>query len=444
MVEAPDETIIHTVPYCEDCGAPLENVEQIKVERRQVHDTPPLKILVTGHQAEHNQCPHRGRYNRAEFPVDVQYPVQYGRYLKAVMVYPGIFQLLPYDRICELFSDLFGRSISKGTLVKAVTDCNEGLEEVEERVRNILIGAQVLNVDETGIRVTGIRQWLRVASTELLTWYGYHPKRGSRATDDMKILPGFKGTMVHDFWASYFKYPCRPALCNAHLLRELQGISENYGQIWSGQMHDLIREIKVMVDEKREISVSLNYQQIARFVERYRQIIDQGIRENTSPDCSLLVVKRGRKKQSEAKNLLDRCQKYELEILSFMHDPSIPFTNNQAERDIRMMKLKQKISGTFRSAEGASWFCRVRGYISLVRKNDRPVLESLVNCIQGRSIPPFSCSPISLNSYKKFQPGADLPTSPSGIHGKYREMVSRRRLLLRFTIELAGRYWNLA
>lgn len=388
MVENPDETIIHAVPFCEDCGASLEEVEPINVERRQVHDIPPLKIIVTEHRAEHKQCPNCGRYNRVEFPSDVKYPVQYGRYMKSVMVYLCVFQLVPYDRVCELFSDLFGRSLSKATLVKAVSDCYQNLTGVEERIKQLLIGAQVLNVDETGMRVNGVRQWVHVASTELLTWYGHHRKRGSHATDEMGILPGFEGTMVHDFWAPYFRYPCHHALCNAHLLRELNGISENYAQVWSGQMHDLIQEIKEVVDAARESKNTLNSQQIAGFEKRYRQIIAQGFCENPSPDSSDLVMKRGRKKQSKAKNLLDRCLKYEREILLFMHDPAIPFTNNQAERDIRMVKLQQKISGSFRSDEGASWFCRVRGYISTVKKNDRPVLASLVASFEGNPVFP--------------------------------------------------------
>jgi len=186
--------------------------------------------MVTEHRAEDKPCRHCGRVNRAEFPTDVQFPVQYGRNLKALMVYLCIYQLVPYDRVRETFSDIFGRSISTGTLVNAVQDCHQNLAGVEEHIRDLLMEAQVLHVDETGIRVTGIRQWLHVASTEVLTWYGHHRKRGHQATDEMQILPRFKGTMVHDFWASYFRYQSRHALCNAHLLRELKGISENYQQ----------------------------------------------------------------------------------------------------------------------------------------------------------------------------------------------------------------------
>lgn len=386
-VNTPDQVMVHSVSTCEECGACLDRVNPIKVERRQVHDAPPMKVIVTEHQVEHKQCPNCGRYNRAEFPSDTQFPIQYGQNFKALMVYLCIYQLLPYDRVCETFIDLFGRSMSKATLVKAVSECSQNLEGIEQNIRNLLAGAQVLHVDETGMRVNGIRQWLHVASTELLTWYGYHRKRGSQAMNDMQILPRFRGTMIHDFWAPYFRYPSHHALCNAHLLRELTGITENYRQRWSVLMHDLIQEIKETVENERGVSCFLDDRLIRIFEERYQQIIEIGMQENPIPELSYTIGKRGRKKQTKAKNLLDRCQKYQKEILSFMYDPSIPFSNNQAERDIRMMKLQQKISGTFRSEDGAVWFCRVRGYISTLKKNHMPVLASLVGAFEGM---PFS------------------------------------------------------
>ena len=388
MVENPDKIEVHSVLVCLGCRASLKDVKPVKIERRQVHDAE-FRIEVTEHRAEHKQCPHCGQVNRAEFPSDVQFTVQYGRNLKALMVYLCIYQLLPYDRVRQTFSDIFGRSLSVGTLVNAVQDCHQNLAGVEEGIRELLTGAQVLHVDETGMRVTGIRQWLHVASTEFLTWYGHHRKRGNLATDDMQILPRFKGTMVHDFWAPYFRYPSRHALCNAHLIRELKGISENYRQSWSEELHDLIQEIKREVDCMREHSCSLSPLNITDFEDRYFRIIRNGLNENPIPANSHSPRKRGRKKQSKARNLLDRCKIFQREILSFMHNFSIPFSNNQAERDIRMAKLQQKISGTFRSDEGAAAFCRIRGYLSTVKKNERPVLTSLVGAFQGNPFIPL-------------------------------------------------------
>jgi transposase len=387
MVENPDKIEVHSVQACKGCGASLEDEKPVKVERRQVHDAE-FKIIVTEHRAEHKHCPHCGRVNRAEFPSDVQFPVQYGRNLKALMVYLCIYQLVPYDRVRETFSDIFGRSLSTGTLVNAVQDCHQNLAGVEEQIQELLTTAQVLHVDETGMRVTGIRQWLHVASTDVLTWYGHHRKRGNLATDAMQILPRFKGTMVHDFWAPYFRYPSRHALCNAHLLRELKGISENYHQSWSEELHALILEIKGDVDSVPEHSCSLRPHKISDFEDRYFRIIENGLNEIPIPANSDFPGKRGRKKQSKAKNLIDRCILFKPEILSFMYNFLIPFSNNQAERDIRMVKLQQKISGTFRSEAGATAFCRIRGYLSTVKKNDRPVLASLVGAFQGNPFTP--------------------------------------------------------
>jgi transposase len=205
--------------------------------------------------------------------------------------------------------------------------------------------------------------------------------------------------MVHDFWAPYFRYPSRHALCNAHLLRELKGISENYQQSWSEELHDLIQEIKREVDCMREHSCSISPLNITDFEDRYFRIIRNGLNENPIPANSHSPRKRGRKKQSKARNLLDRCKLFQREILSFMHNFSIPFSNNQAERDIRMAKLQQKISGTFRSNEGAAAFCRIRGYLSTEEK--RTACPHFAGwCISGKSFHPFIRSSEQLNSYK--------------------------------------------
>ncbi len=388
MVDNPDKTISHKVTTCEGCGESLESVPVIGLERRQVYDTQPITVAVTEHQAEHKQCPHCGYHNRGKFPDGVEHPVQYGQILKTLMVYLSVFQLIPYERICELFSDVFGLSISKATIALALKNCNNNLADYDKIVKQALTRAPVLHVDETGFRVTAKRHWLHVASTALLTWYGHHKTRGKEGTDELQILPAFKGTMVHDCWKTYFHYDCHHALCNAHLIRELTGISENFGQIWSDQMNELIHEIKKVVDSAKLKLSSISREQIADFELRYARIIEQGKQENPVTEDIRPGGKRGRKKQSTPKNLLDRFERYPTEILAFMYDFSIPFDNNQAERDIRMMKVQQKISGTFRSEEGADWFCRIRGYISTVRKNGRPVLASITDAFDANPFIP--------------------------------------------------------
>jgi len=393
QVADPDEITVHRVTTCSGCGASLASEETTSVERRQVHDLPPLKILVTEHRVESKRCPHCGMVTHATFPEDVKYPVQYGPNLKALMVYLSIYQLLPYDRVRELFSDLFNCCPSTGTMVNAVAECSRGLVGVEEQVRTLLKDAEVLHVDETGMRVNGKRHWLHVACTDLLTLYRYHRTRGSSAIEAMHVLPEFEGTVVHDFWSPYFRYPCRHAICNAHLQRELQGITENFRYTWSESLHALLDEIRKTVETSRGRHMSsLSLEQQTAFHERYRLILEAGQVEvgESTPAVPSTTGKRGRKKQSRAKNLLDRCQRYQNEILRFMRDFTVPFTNNQAERDLRMAKVQQKISGTFRSEEGASDSCRVRGYIATVKKQNQSILAALAGAVRGTPFVPTS------------------------------------------------------
>ena len=379
----PDGVIVHTVSICSQCGESLENVEPFDKECRQIFDFLALCFFVLEHCAEHKRCPRCGCVNKAAFPADVAHPVQYGINLKTFLVYLCVYQLLPYERASEIVSDLFGHQVSPATVVAIVNECSQNLTGVEDDMRKLLQNAQILHVDETGMQVGGTRQWLHVASTDLLTCYGHHRNRGAKATDAMGILPAFQGTAVHDFWAPYFGYACSHAICNAHLLRELRGITENFGHHWSGTLGNLLIEIKAAVDAAKQEGRSLTPEKIAAFEEQYLRILEAGKEELEASGFHEMQGKHGRKKQSKAKNLLDRCSKYQKEILAFMRDPSIPFTNNQAERDLRMMKLKQKISGTFRSEKGARNFCRVRGFISMIKKHGRQVFPELMRVFEG-------------------------------------------------------------
>ncbi len=291
-------------------------------------------------------------------------------------------------------------SVNRATVVAAVGEHSRNLTGVDERIRELLHGAQILYVDETGMRVVGTRHWLHIASTDRLTCYGHHRKRGTQATDAMGILPGFQGTMIHEFWAPDFGYSSDHAICNAHLLRELQGISENAGHRRSEALRALLIEMKTAVDTARQNLPALLPAIRAAFEERYRSILEAGGKETETTGVPGEQGKRGRKRQSKAKNLLDRCHKYQREILAFLRDFTIPFTNNQAERDLRMMKLQQKISGTFQREEGARNFCRVRGFIATVKKHDRPVLSELGEGIRGDALRPDDGSSDTLNCYE--------------------------------------------
>ena len=388
MVDNPDETKIYKVDKCKNCGKDQGDIKIKDYEIRQVFDIPPVSIRVEEHRAEVKICT-CGCINTADFPEDIKYSVQYGPRLTSMAVYLHDYQLIPYDRCCELLSDVCGCLISPATLIRAENICFEKLEYFETEVKKLLSQSPVVHFDETGTRINGQRNWLHVACTSQMTYYMAHTKRGSEAMDDMEILPGFSGTAVHDFWGSYFKYGCKHSLCNSHLTRELTGIYENYGQLWSNDMKALLLDAKKCVDETRTTSDCLEPDQIIQFEKRYDEIAKIGIGVNPSPiQPQDQLKKRGKKGQSKPKNLLDRFIGYKNDILRFIHDFDVPFENNQAERDVRMMKVQQKISGTFRSTQGADSFCRIRGYISTVKKNKLSVIDAIQDALSGKPFIP--------------------------------------------------------
>jgi len=389
MVDDPDETVIHKVNECSHCHTSLEDEETKDYEIRQTFDIPPVRLHSTEHRAEIKLCPKCEHINKAGFPEDVTQPAQYGKLLKAFAVYLHDFQFIPYNRCCELLSDVYGCEISPATLIRAENECFEGLEEFENVIKDALLQSPVIHCDETGQKIKGMRNWLHVACTANMTYYFTHPKRGSEAMDDMGILPNYNGVIVHDFWKAYYKYLCDHGLCDIHLLRELTNISENYDQEWSVKMAILLLVIKDCVDETRETSDSLMPEQIKDFETMYDYITKMGLEENPPPlDLDTKPKKRGRKKQTKPKNLLDRFVGYKGDILRFMYDFEVPFDNNLAERDVRMMKVQQKISGTFRSVQGARSFCRIRGYISTVKKNKLSVIDAIGAVFNGKPFVP--------------------------------------------------------
>lgn len=388
-VEAPDHILEHPARECEQCGQGLEEVPAHEYERRQVFDLPLLKLEVTEHRAEIKQCPHCNHKNTGLFPKGVDGPVQYGQRMKSVMVYLSAYQFIPYGRLQALWGDLFSCPPSQGTLVRANQECAEHLAEAEQHIKDHILASSVVHFDETGLSIQGQRSWLHVAATRDATAYLAHPKRGQEAMDEMGILPHFQGTAVHDHWDSYFAYACDHALCNAHHLRELIFVLEQYHQPWAQEMIDCLLDIKASVDERKVSTDSLTPGEIAQFEERYDGILEKGFLANPSPQLAENAQKkRGRTKQSKPKNLLDRLKDDKKETLAFMYDFNVPFDNNQGERDVRMMKVQQKISGTFRSDEGAEAFCRIRGYISTARKNAVNILEAIQAAFKGHPFIP--------------------------------------------------------
>lgn len=383
-----DWVVEHSVEQCSGCGASLEDEPVERMMIRQVHDLPPLQLQVSEHQAEVKCCPVCGMENQGRFPKDVCHPVQYGAGVKGMMVYLMEGQLLPSGRTVEVLDEVFGAQVSEGTLYNARAQCFDAIEPITAAIAIHLQKATVEHFDETGMCINGKLWWLHVACTDGLTYYFVHPKRGKAAIDEMNILPQFQGKAVHDSWVSYGSYEgCRHYLCNAHHLRELTFIFERYQQPWAFQMMLLLGTIKHQVDEaKATRQTALASDQILEFEHRYQAVIEQGCAANPPPPPPP-VKTRGRIKQSPPRNLLHRLNQ-QAAVLGFMHDFTVPFDNNQAERDLRMMKLKQKISGGFRSHEGATMFCRIRSYLSTLRKQGIPVLDALVSLFMGEPIFP--------------------------------------------------------
>lgn len=387
----PDEITVQRVLRCQFCQCDLHTVELCAIERRQVVDLPPTRLVVREYQAERKQCPRCQHITRAEFPSEVRAPVQYGARIGAMAVYLVEQHLLPLARACEVLEDLLGVKMSEGTLCSLIDRCAWRLAQIEELTKQALQLSPVLHQDETGLHVAGKRWWLHVSATTTLTHYAVHPARGRAALDAIGILEGFEGISVHDGWKSYWQYGCGHALCNVHHLRELTYLQEEYQQLWAAEMKDLLLTMKAHVEDAKASGCSqLPVPLYQRLVQLYRLIVLQGYLENL-PDLlasGSSPPQRGRPKQSPALNLLDRLWEQQEAVLSFLYDFAVPFDNSQAERDIRMVKVQQKVSGCFRSPVGAQIFCRIRGYLSTLRKQGIPVFHALQQILLGHPILP--------------------------------------------------------
>lgn len=388
QVAIPDQVVIHEVPCCEKCQLDLRDIPAQFPERRQVLDLPPLRLWVSEHRVEEKQCPECAHITRAAFPSTIAAPAQYGTAIQALAVYLVEGQLVPYARTSQLLQEVLGVQLSVGSIATFVGACHRQLAEVETQIKAALITAAVIHQDETGLRVGTRGQWVHVCSTEHLTHYAAHPKRGREALKAIGMMAHFAGTSVHDGLASYQGYPCRHALCNVHHLRELTFIEEQLKQPWAAEMKELLLDMKEAVDQaraagKRELDVLA----LGRFHRRYDLLLAQGYQANAPPPTPK-KVHGGRTKQNPARNLLDRLSTHKWQVLAFLSDFAVPFDNNQAERDLRMIKVQQKVSGCFRTDQGVASFCRIRSYLSTLRKQGAHLLSALEHTLAGHPLLP--------------------------------------------------------
>ena len=332
-------------------------------------------------------CPDCGTENKGDFPETVSQPVQYGHGVKTWATYFNNQHFIPVERTAQIFKDLLGHAPSEATLLKANQELVELIEPARLAVKAQLQQADVLHVDETGLRVKGKLHWLHSASTDKLTDYTVHSQRGKEAMTEAGILEDFTGRMVHDHWKVYFTYEQSDhALCNSHHLRELNFIEKQYQQPWAADMAALLLEIKDEVEKTALETDHLSPPQSELFEHRYDVIVNQGLKDNpysAAENKDGQAKKRGRPKQTPAYNLLVRLKDFKLETLAFMYDFRVPFDNNQAERDIRMVKVKQKVSGGFRTFQGAQRFGSIRGYISTARKNSVSIFDAIKSAFSG-------------------------------------------------------------
>jgi len=377
-VKQPDHIVPHRLGRC-PCGLcqgrSLRDQPVLDYERRQVFELPPKLLEVTEHQAEIKRCPISGRLVTAEFPESIDAPAQYGPRFRALMVYFNNRQFIPYDRLTEVSEDVFGQPLSEATVVRVNERIFRNLAPFEQELKGLLPQAALVHGDESGLRVAGKLHWLHVVCTPGLTFYGVHARRGRQAMDEFGILPQCHGWMMHDHLSAYFTYKeCLHALCNEHHLRELKFLHEEQGEAWAEELSTFLVKTK----ERVEREGVLGEWAFKKVLKGYHAVLAKGRRRH--PGCA--------GKQSKAANLLDRLEGYDLSVLAFVVHPEVPFTNNQAERDIRMEKVRQKISGCFRTLHGARTFARIRSYISTCRKQGRNLLDELENAVRGRPFIP--------------------------------------------------------
>jgi transposase len=384
MVSTPDEVIEHGPHESCCCRCGLNAWEDLPVEVAQIIDIPPIKANVIEHRRSGFKCRKCGDTFMGSFPLEVSVDrIQYGHTIQSFAVYFNQYHFIPYHRLSEIFSDCFNVNLSVGSLVNFMKRAHSSLLLFEDRLRQGLLTSPLLHSDETGMRCEGKTQWVHNLSTPRLTYYHLDEHRGQEAMEQMGILPLYKGHLVHDRYASYFLYTdMSHSLCNAHLLRELKYLDEQEDCAWAVSLKDLLLKAK----EHKEQSSSVSKPYKTRLENKFENLVHTHLKKQTRKVS--LSVCRGKPKRSKEHNLLRALSKHKKAVLSFINESQVPFDNNQAERDLRMIKTKQKISGSFRTEDGGNIFCIVRSYLSTLRKNQQNILKGIHDALNGKSYYP--------------------------------------------------------
>lgn len=376
MVSEAEEVIALIPDRCE-CGESLSGVPRKLAARRQVFDLPVQALHVREYQSYECRCPKCRAVIYQPFPKGVSAPVQYGSGVKALVALLNTKFHLSWQRTSELFLDLYGYSINDHTQEQALSQAYEGLAPIEAEIKAQVAASAVVHADETGVRTTGKLRWVHTSSTADYTYVYGHEKRGREALGDASILPGYSGTLVHDCWASYFSFEhLQHALCGAHLVRELQGLKEN-GSRWAVRMQRLL----LTLHQKIRTEPTWRLTPEEPLWRRYDLICKSADQEEPPPTQNL----RGKPRQSKGRNLYNRLCKFKSAVLLFALQTAVPFTNNQAERDIRPLKVKQKNAGCFRTQTGLDRFCRIYSFLSTLRKHNRNALDELIALFEGKN-----------------------------------------------------------
>lgn len=386
MSGTPDQIEWHEPAACAHCQLSLANAPIQRYKARQVVDLPAPRLVFTEHRVATKCCPNCQKTQSAAFPGQVNAPIQYGESWSAWSAYLHTYQHLPLERITDLFEDLTGHRPSEATLLAHLDKLSDQLEPIERIIKEKLAESAVIHADETGMRIESKLNWLHTICNERWTFYDHHPKRGKEAMDAIGFLPFYKGVVIHDFWKSYFneQYHFTHALCGVHLLRECQGIIDYDHHQWTVEMQALLREAWREIQTAATVGRPVEPETISSIESRYDDILRRGRKEWHTPMDRYQPRKRGRVAKSKAENLAERLLQYKADILRFLRHAQVPFDNNRAERDIRMMKVKEKISGSFRTEKGAKQFVRIRGFISTARKQGLNLLDSLILVNRGQ------------------------------------------------------------